>query len=116
MKSIECISIRKIRNLCVKWLDFEKVNFSFFCINISIFLCQDYWKIKSSSKHENKIDIAKDIKYISLKNKSFTKKILSIKNNEFLKIDFPNEKGELELFSLKETKTLSKKIQKNILI
>ena len=100
-------SIRKIRNLCVKWLDFEKVNFSFFLL-ISISFCQDYWKIKSSSKHENKIDIAKDIKYISLKNKSFTTKILSIKNNEFLKIDFPNEKGELELFSLKETKTLSK--------
>ena len=89
---------------------FEKVNFSFFCINISIFLLSRLLKIKSSSKHENKIDIAKDIKYISLKIKVLPK-ILSIKNNEFLKIDFPNEKGELELFSLKETKTLSKKIQ-----
>ena len=89
----------------------RKLILVFFALTIQFSFCQDYWKIKSSSKHENKIDIIKDIKYISLKNKSFTKKILSIKNNEFLKIDFPNEKGELELFSLKETKTLSKKIQ-----
>ena len=64
----------------------RKLILVFFALTFQFSFCQDYWKIKSSSKHENKIDIAKDIKYISLKNKSFTKKILSIKNNEFLKI------------------------------
>ena len=78
----------------------RKLILVFFALTFQFSFCQDYWKIKSSSKHENKIDIAKDIKYISLKNKSFTKKILSIKDNEILKIDFPNEKGVLEFFSL----------------
>ena len=86
----------------------RKLILVFFAFTFQFSFCQNYWKINSSSKHENKIDVGK---YISFKNKSFTTKILSIKNNEFLKIDFPNEKGELELFSLKETKTLSKKIQ-----
>ena len=86
----------------------RKLIIVFFTLIFQFSYCQDYWKIKSLSKHEDKIDIVKGIKNISLKNKSFTRKILSIKDNEFLKIDFPNEKGELEFFSLKETKTLSK--------
>ena len=89
----------------------RKLIIVFFTLIFQFSYCQDYWKIKSLSKHEDKIDIVKGIKNISLKNKSFTRKILSIKDNEFLKIDFPNEKGELEFFSLKETKTLSKNIQ-----
>jgi subtilisin-like proprotein convertase family protein len=89
----------------------RKLILVFFTLIFQFSYCQDYWKIKSLLKYEDKIDIVKGIKNISLKNKSFTRKILSINDNEFLKIDFPNEKGELEFFSLKETKTLSKKIQ-----
>ena len=73
--------------------------------------CQKYWKTNTLSKHEDKIGVGQNIKNISLKNKSLTSKILRVKDDEFIKIDFPNEKGELELFSLKETKTLSQMIQ-----
>ena len=89
----------------------RKLILVFFALTIQFSYCQDYWKINILSKHENKINFRKGIKFITFKNKIFTRKLLSIKDNEFFKIDFPNEKGELEFFWLMETKTLSKKIQ-----
>ena len=67
-------SLRKIQNLCIKWSDFEKVNFSFFALIFQFSYCQNYWKIDSLSKDEEKIDIGRDFKNISLKSKNFTKK------------------------------------------
>ncbi|MDC3050857.1 M12 family metallo-peptidase [Bacteroidota bacterium] len=89
----------------------RKLILVFFALIFQFSYCQNYWKIDVLSKDEEKIDIVRDVKNVSLKSKNFTKKVLSIKENEFLKIDFPNEKGQLEFFSLMETKTLSKKIQ-----
>ncbi len=73
--------------------------------------CQDYWKINTFTEHQDEIDIRHHINNISLKYKNFTRKILSSKDDELIKIDFPNENGKLEYFLLKETKTLSKKIK-----
>ena len=89
----------------------RKLILVFFILTFQSTYCQKYWKINTLSKHEDKIDVGQNIKNISLKNKSLTSKILRVKDDEFIKIDFPNEKGELELFSLKETKTLSQIIQ-----
>ena len=89
----------------------RKLILVFFALAIQFSYCQDYWKINSLSEHENKINFGKGIKFISFENKIFTRKLQSIKDNEFFKIDFPNEKGELEFFSLMEIKTLSKKNQ-----
>ena len=89
----------------------RKLILVFFILTFQYSYSQDYWKISASSKYQDQSDLANEIKNISLEYKSLTRKILSIKDNEFIKIDFPNENGELEFFSLKEIQTLSKEVQ-----
>ena len=89
----------------------RKLILVFFILTFQSSYCQDYWKINTYTEHQDEIDIRDQINNISLKYKNFTRKILSSKDDELIKIDFPNEKGKLEYFLLKETKTLSKKIK-----
>ena len=112
MKSIASIFLfERYKTFVLNSKILRKLILVFFTLTFQFSYCQDYWKIKTSTKHQDEIDIGKDINNISLKYKSFKNKILNIKEGESIKIDFPNEKGKLEFFSLKETKTLSKKIQ-----
>ena len=104
-------SVERYKTFVLNGQILRKLILVFFALIFQFSYCQNYWDIDSLSKDEEKIDIGRDIKNVSLKSKNFAKKVLSIKENEFLKIDFPNEKGELEFFSLMETKILSKKIQ-----
>ena len=49
--------------------------------------CQDYWKINTFTEHQDEIDIRHHINNISLKYKNFTRKILSSKDDELIKIN-----------------------------
>ena len=112
MKSIASIFLfERYKTFVLNSKFLRKLIFVFFTITFQLSYCQDYWKLKTSTRHQDEIEVSKKINNISLKYKSFTSKILNIKEGESIKIDFPNEKGKLEFFSLKETKTLSKKIQ-----